>query len=81
MLQDENFFVIGLDLKLKMISLVYYMQRFSFTQCDQAREGFFQTPEQMDAYCKEKGFIGWFEVSAMENINVDDGAKFLLNKV
>lgn len=50
-------------------------------QCDQAREGFFQTHEQMDAYCKEKGFIGWFETSAKENINIDESAKFLLGKV
>jgi len=50
-------------------------------KCDQAREGFFQTHEQMDAYCKEKGFIGWFETSAKENINIDESAKFLLSKV
>ena len=50
-------------------------------QCDQAREGFFLTHEQMDAYCKDKGFIGWFETSAKENINIDESAKFLLSKV
>lgn len=35
----------------------------------------------MDTFCKEKGFIGWFETSAKENINIDESAKFLLAKV
>ena len=35
----------------------------------------------MDKFCEEKGFIGWFETSAKENINIDDGSKFLVKKV
>lgn len=35
----------------------------------------------MDEYCKEKGFSGWFETSAKENINIEEAAKYLVNKV
>jgi len=36
---------------------------------------------QIDEFCKEKGFIGWFETSAKENINIDDAARFLVSQV
>ena len=35
----------------------------------------------MDEFCKDKGFVGWFETSAKENINVENAAKFLVSKV
>jgi len=35
----------------------------------------------MDEYCKERGFIAWFETSAKENINIEDAAKCLVTKV
>lgn len=35
----------------------------------------------MDEYCKEKGFAGWFETSAKENINIEEAARSLVNKV
>jgi len=36
---------------------------------------------QIDEFCKERGFIGWFETSAKENINIDDAARFLVTQV
>ncbi len=36
---------------------------------------------KMDEFCKDKGFIGWFETSAKENIGVDEAAQFLVSKV
>lgn len=36
---------------------------------------------QIDEFCKEKGFVGWFETSAKENINIDDAARFLVTQV
>lgn len=36
---------------------------------------------QMDEFCQSKGFTGWFETSAKENINVDEAARFLVTKV
>ena len=35
----------------------------------------------MDKFCEEKGFIGWYETSAKENINIDEASKFLVQKV
>ena len=35
----------------------------------------------MDKFCEEKGFIGWYETSAKENINIDEASSFLVQKV
>ncbi|XP_077990218.1 ras-related protein Rab-32-like isoform X2 [Glandiceps talaboti] len=50
-------------------------------KCDQAKEGLVNNATQMDEYCKEKGFIGWFETSAKENINIDEAARFLVTTI
>lgn len=50
-------------------------------QCDQQKEGIVNTPPAMDEFCKEKGFTGWFETSAKENINIEEAARSLVNKV
>ena len=36
---------------------------------------------QMDDYCKDKGFIQWFQTSAKENINIDEAARALVTQV
>ncbi|XP_043486153.1 EF-hand calcium-binding domain-containing protein 4B isoform X1 [Polistes fuscatus] len=50
-------------------------------KCDQQKEGLVNSPNKMDEYCKEKKFVGWFETSAKENINIEEAAKFLVNKI
>ncbi|XP_059174795.1 ras-related protein Rab-32-like isoform X3 [Physella acuta] len=50
-------------------------------KCDQAKEGLVNNTSQMDEFCKEKGFIGWFETSAKENINIDEAGRFLVTKI
>uniref|UniRef100_A0A8C1YLX2 Ras-related protein Rab n=1 Tax=Cyprinus carpio TaxID=7962 RepID=A0A8C1YLX2_CYPCA len=35
----------------------------------------------LEKLCQEKGFIGWFQTSAKENINVDEAAKFLVKHI
>jgi len=40
-----------------------------------------KTPSQMDKYCEEHGFIGWFETSAKDNLNIEKAAKFLVSKI
>eukprot|EP00118_Oscarella_pearsei_P000305 m.4656 g.4656 ORF g.4656 m.4656 type:complete len:210 (+) comp11081_c0_seq1:144-773(+) len=50
-------------------------------KCDQAKEGLVNNKQQMDDYCREKGFVDWYETSAKENVNIDDAAKSLVTKI
>jgi Ras-related protein Rab-32 len=36
---------------------------------------------QLDDYCKDKGFVGWFETSAKDNIGIDEAARCLVAKI
>ncbi|KAM7135524.1 ras-related protein Rab-32 [Molossus nigricans] len=49
-------------------------------KCDQKKEGG-QNPSQMNEFCKEHGFTGWFETSAKDNINIDEAARFLVENI
>jgi len=33
-------------------------------KCDQEKEGLSSSTDEMNAYCKEKRYAGWFETSA-----------------
>jgi len=35
----------------------------------------------MDQFCKEKGFVKWFETSAKQNINIETSTQFLISEV
>jgi len=37
--------------------------------------------EMMDHFCKEHRFIGWFQTSAKENINVEEAGRFLVEHI
>ena len=50
-------------------------------QCDLASEGFLGNINQLDEYCREKGFHAWFETSAKENIGIEEAARSLVAKV
>ncbi|KAG8224430.1 hypothetical protein J437_LFUL001380 [Ladona fulva] len=50
-------------------------------KCDQQKEGIVNNPTKMEEYCKEKGFAGWYETSAKENINIEEAARFLVTKI
>lgn len=49
-------------------------------KCDQKKDGG-QSPSQMDQFCKEHGFTGWFETSAKDNINIDEATRFLVENI
>eukprot|EP01027_Heterolobosea_sp_BB2_P005023 GEZU01007727.1.p1 GENE.GEZU01007727.1~~GEZU01007727.1.p1 ORF type:complete len:223 (+),score=67.26 GEZU01007727.1:89-757(+) len=40
-----------------------------------------KTPEEMNKYCLEAGFAGWFETSAKDNKNIDEAARFLVSQI
>lgn len=50
-------------------------------KCDQSKEGLVNNSSQMDEYCRDKGFIGWYETSAKENINIDEASRFLVSSI
>ncbi len=45
------------------------------------KEGLVNNAQQMDDFCREKGFAKWFETSAKENINIDTSTRFLISEV
>ncbi|CAG00459.1 unnamed protein product, partial [Tetraodon nigroviridis] len=46
-------------------------------KCDQGRE-LTNNAIKMDQFCKDHGFLGWFETSAKDNLNINDAANFLV---
>lgn len=50
-------------------------------KCDQEKQGIVTNPDKMEEYVRENGFAGWFETSAKENINIEEAARALVNKI
>ncbi|CAB1335546.1 unnamed protein product, partial [Coregonus sp. 'balchen'] len=50
------------------------------SKCDH-KEGNKQLSALMDNYCEEEGFLGWFETSAKDNLNVDEAGAFLVKHI
>ena len=40
-----------------------------------------RTKEELDAFCAEHDFIGWFHTSSKENVNIEKAYKCLVEKV
>lgn len=54
---------------------------FLFFQCDQEKQGLCAESNKMDEFVKENNFIGWFETSARDNINIDESARGLVAQI
>merc|ERR1712125_290501 len=51
-------------------------------KCDLAgKEGICQDRRQMDKFCEDNGFIGWFETSAKSAQGIEEAAKCLVGKI
>ncbi|MGH0146191.1 UNVERIFIED_CONTAM: hypothetical protein FKN15_007929 [Acipenser sinensis] len=50
-------------------------------KCDKKKDGNGDNSSNMDQFCKESGFLGWFETSAKDNINVEEAARFLVESI
>ncbi len=46
-----------------------------------AKEGSVNNPQEMDEFCRENGFVKWFETSSKENINIEASIQFLISEV
>ncbi|XP_074528670.1 ras-related protein Rab-38b [Halichoeres trimaculatus] len=49
-------------------------------KCDQGRE-LTSNGIKMDQFCKDHGFVGWFETSAKDNLNICEAANFLVKHI
>nr|XP_055053450.1 ras-related protein Rab-38 [Misgurnus anguillicaudatus] len=50
-------------------------------KCDEGRDVLNNNGISMDQFCQENGFVGWFETSAKENINIDEAAHCLVEHI
>ncbi|MBN3283476.1 RAB38 protein, partial [Polyodon spathula] len=50
-------------------------------KCDQGREMFTNNGIKMEQFCKDNGFVGWFETSAKDNVNIDEAANCLVKHI
>ncbi|KAJ8970052.1 hypothetical protein NQ314_001481 [Rhamnusium bicolor] len=49
-------------------------------KCDQLKENALNNKHMVE-YCQENGFTAWFETSARDNINIDEAARALVEKI
>lgn len=48
---------------------------------DLATEGICRDERQMQEYCDNNGFIGWFKTSAKDGSGIEDASKFLVERI
>ncbi|XP_077519354.1 RAS oncogene family member Rab32 isoform X2 [Amblyomma americanum] len=50
-------------------------------KCDMSKEGVVNNATEMNEFCKENNFAGWFLTSAKENLNIEEAARFLITQI
>uniref|UniRef100_A0A8C6XVX7 Ras-related protein Rab n=1 Tax=Naja naja TaxID=35670 RepID=A0A8C6XVX7_NAJNA len=50
-------------------------------KCDQGQELLVNNGFKMDQFCKDNGFVGWFETSAKDNINIEEASRCLVKHI
>ncbi|XP_076844217.1 LOW QUALITY PROTEIN: ras-related protein Rab-32a [Brachyhypopomus gauderio] len=69
-----------LDSKVKLANGSPIPSVLLANKCDQKKDTS-SNAALMDTFCKETGFLGWFETSAKENMNVEEAARFLVEHI
>ncbi|XP_075410538.1 ras-related protein Rab-32 isoform X2 [Tenrec ecaudatus] len=76
---------IGVDFALKVLNwdsrtlVRLQLWDIAANKCDQKNGD--HNPSQIDQFCKQHGFSGWFETSAKDNINIEEAARFLVENI
>ncbi|KAM6986281.1 ras-related protein Rab-38-like [Aplochiton taeniatus] len=50
-------------------------------KADHSREALAFNAPRMDQFCRDNGFVGWFETSAKDNVNISEAANFLVKHI
>ncbi|XP_029458146.1 ras-related protein Rab-38 [Rhinatrema bivittatum] len=50
-------------------------------KCDQGKDVLMNNGIKMDQFCKENGFVGWYETSAKDNINIEEAVQCLVKHI
>jgi len=45
------------------------------------KDGWGKTKEEMDKFCAEHGFVGWFETSAKDDVNIEGASQELVKHI
>ncbi|KAM8975442.1 ras-related protein Rab-38 [Pelodytes ibericus] len=70
-----------LDSKLTLSNGIPVSAVLLANKCDQGKDGLQNNCTKMDQFCKEHGFVGWFETSAKENINIEEACRCLVKHI
>ncbi|OCT93278.1 ras-related protein Rab-38 [Xenopus laevis] len=70
-----------LDSKLTLSNGVPVSAVLLANKSDQGKDNFKNHFTKMDQFCKEHGFVAWYETSAKENINIDEASRCLVSHI
>ncbi|XP_051966247.1 ras-related protein Rab-38 [Xyrauchen texanus] len=70
-----------LDAKLSLSNGKHVAVVLLANKCDQGGDVLTNNGIKMEQFCEENGFVGWFETSAKENINIDEAAQCLVKHI
>ncbi|KAJ4935227.1 hypothetical protein JOQ06_016763 [Pogonophryne albipinna] len=70
-----------LDSKLSLANGKHVATVLLANKCDQGGDVLTNNGIKMEQFCQENGFVGWYETSAKENINIDEAANCLVKHI